>query len=93
MAQVVLAVFWFLTGIAYVGIGVFNYTKAKSISTIDIPPLEKYFVPPPEEPELNEPPRRTEEAQKRQPSLGSFFYLILKVISRILGISTTCSIA
>ena len=75
MAQVVLAVFWFLTGIAYVGIGVYNWTKAKSIRTIkDLPPLEKYFVPPPEEPDLNKPPLHTAVAQKRQPSWGNFFY-------------------
>lgn len=74
MVQVALAVFWFLTGIAYVGIGGFNYSKARSLITVDIPPLEKYFVPPPEEPNLNEPPLHTEEAQKRQPSWGNFLF-------------------
>jgi hypothetical protein len=69
-----LAVFWFLTSIAYVAIGVFNYSKAKSLSTMDIPTLEKYLVPPPEEPDLSEPPLHVEGGQKPETTWDNFLF-------------------
>jgi hypothetical protein len=66
--------FWFVTGVAYVAIGVFNYSKAKSLTTMDFPPFEKYRVPPPEEPDPTFPPLHAEKGRTPETTWEEFYF-------------------